>query len=150
MNQESAAFLPSALVVNIQEIDDQHAALFSRLAALKELCLNTTDLPLAEAEALMNQLREHCATEERLAGANGLNFSAHARKHQMMLKSIAKAIDEVHHQKIDVFGVLRYIEYWFERHIREEDLNLGRDLQQVSSSLYDPEKPFTLARAAAA
>ena len=147
MNRETAAFLPSALVVNIKEMDEQHAALFAGLSALKLLCLDKPELPLAEAEALMNQLREHCATEERLASENGLNFSAHARKHQMMLKAIAKAIDEVHQQKIDVFGVLRYIEYWFERHIREEDLNLGRNLQQVSSGLYDPEKSFTQARA---
>ena len=150
MDQETAAFLPSALVVNIEEIDDQHAALFSRLAALKLLCLDTTDLPVAEAESLLNQLRQHCATEERLAGENGLNFSAHARKHQKMLSAIAKAIDEVHHERIDVFGVLRYIEYWFERHIREEDLNLGRDLQQVSSGLGDPERQFAQARATAA
>ena len=150
MNQETAAFLPSALIINIEEIDDQHAALFSRLAALKLLCLNTKHLPVADAEALLDQLRQHCATEERLAGEHGLNFAAHARQHQTMLAAITKAVDEVRHNRMDVFGVLRYIEYWFERHIREEDLNLGRNLQQVSSGLFDTEKQFTRTRETAA
>ena len=30
----------------------------------------------------------------------------------------------------DVFGLIRYVEYWFERHITEEDKGLGESLRQ--------------------
>jgi hypothetical protein len=63
-----------------------------------------------------------------------------------MLAAITHAVNEVREGRMDVFSVLRYIEYWFERHIREEDLNLGRNLQQVSSGMFDPEQAFMLAR----
>jgi len=146
MDGETAAFLPNNLIVNIEEIDDQHAALFSRLAALKMFCIENNDLPLAESEELLATLRIHCATEERLAEECGLNFAIHGRKHQKMLAAISKALEEVGEGRIDVFSVLRYIEYWFERHISEEDLNLGRDLQQVSDGMFDTEQAFNPTR----
>lgn len=137
MNADTVTFLPSTLIVNIQEIDDQHAELFSSLAKLKMLCIERNELPQADSEALLQALRVHCATEEKLATGSGLNFSDHGKKHKKMLAAISKAIIDVHEGRMDVFSVLRYIEYWFERHIREEDLNLGRNLQQVSSGLFE-------------
>ena len=141
-------FLPDSLRVNVEEIDQQHEALFSCLAELKEICLDTGELPDEQAETLLSTLREHCATEEQLAGEAGLDFSRHAGKHQTMLKAIDKAVHELSIGKRDAFGLLRYIEYWFERHISEEDLILGANLQQVCDGLFDPEQQFTLARAA--
>jgi hemerythrin len=146
MNAETAAFLPSTLIVNIHEMDEQHAALFSRLAALKMLCIERNELPINELEALLAALRIHCATEENLAGNAGLNFCDHGTKHEKMLAAISKALSDVREGRMDVFSVLRYIEYWFERHIREEDLDLGCNLQQVSSGMFDPEQAFALAR----
>ena len=150
MNRETEAFLPSSLVVNIEEIDDQHADLFSRLSKLKDLCVETNTLPAGEAESILEILRVHCATEERLAKESGLRFTEHAKKHKTMLSSITKAIKEVQEGKIDVFSVLRYVEYWFERHIIEEDQNLARNLQQISNGMFDPEHSFAHARASAA
>ena len=149
MNRETETFLPSALIVNIAEMDDQHAELFSRLSKLKNVCIEANTLPAGEAESLLELLRVHCATEEKLAKESGLVIAEHARKHKNMLAAITKAISEVHEGKIDVFSVLRYIEYWFERHITEEDLNLARNLQQVSSGMFETEHSFTHARNAA-
>ena len=141
MNAKNAVFLPSSLIVNIQAIDDQHADLFSELAALKLLCIERNELPVAESESLLAALRIHCATEEKLANEAGLDFANHGKKHKKMLAAISKALDDVREGRMDVFSVLRYVEYWFERHIREEDLNLGRNLQQVSSGLFDSGFP---------
>lgn len=150
MNDETRAFLPKSLIIDIPEVDDQHAALFARLANLKMHCVDVHDLPLGELDELMQTLRAHCATEERLAHEAGLDFSCHALKHEKMLGAIAKAIAEVGEQKTDVFSILRYIEYWFERHIREEDQNLGYRLQQASAGQANAELSFTLVHAAAA
>lgn len=146
MNRETETFLPSALIVNITEMDDQHAELFSRLSKLKDICIEANALPAGEAESLLELLRVHCATEERMAKESGLVFTEHARKHKNMLAAITKAIKEVQEGKIDVFSVLRYVEYWFERHITEEDLNLARNLQQFSSGMVETEHAFTHAR----
>lgn len=121
MDRETSVFLPSSLLVNIDEIDEQHAALFSKLASLKKHCVDANTFQADEARELMALLVTHCATEERLAGEAGLDFAAHASKHRKMLAAITKAMDEVREEHMDVFSVLRYIEYWFERHIREED-----------------------------
>ena len=146
LNTENAVFLPSSLIVNIQAIDEQHAALFSSLATLKLLCIERNELPAAESESLLAALRIHCATEEKLAGEAGLDFSDHGKKHKTMLAAISKALIDVREGHMDVYSVLRYVEYWFERHIREEDLKLGHNLQQVSSGMFDPEQAFVLAR----
>lgn len=133
MNRDAATYLPSSLIIDIEEIDTQHANLFFRLAGLKMLCIETNEFPSDAASTLLEILGEHCATEERLASISGVDFSAHAVKHKKMLVAINKAVDEIHEHKIDVFSVLRYIEYWFERHIAEEDLHLGNKLRLASA-----------------
>lgn len=150
MNGETAAFLPESLFVDVKQLDEQHAELFSRLAALKMLCIDTNEFPAEESAALLRTLREHCATEERLASEAGLDFSAHAGKHAKMLAAIDKAVEEINEHKIDVFSVLRYIEYWFERHIAEEDRNLARKLRQRPAETFRAGTAFSPALGARA
>lgn len=130
MDKQTAVYLPEALFIDVPMIDDQHARLFRQLAELKALCVEKNELPSKEAQGLYSLLREHCATEERLASEAELNFSDHAIKHQQMLDSVGKALSEVAEERMDAFSMIRYLEYWFERHIREEDKNLGLNLQQ--------------------
>ena len=134
MNSETAVFLPDLLVVDVVEIDEQHAELFARLAQLKDACIEFNCLPAAEADALLQSLSIHCDTEEKLAVMAGLDFTNHAIKHQKMLKGIAHTLDEVRAGRTDVFSLIRFIEYWFERHILEEDKALGKHLHEASSS----------------
>ncbi len=134
MSAVAPAFLPEALHIDVPEIDNQHAALFARLADLKALCIEANALPDTEADALMAALQEHCATEQRLAQAVGVDFSLHAVKHEKMLKGIARMLADVRAEKTDVFSLIRFVEYWFERHISEEDKPLGRHLQQAGAA----------------
>ncbi|MDP3539751.1 MAG: hemerythrin family protein [Azonexus sp.] len=131
MNADTAVFLPDALMINVPEVDEQHAALFARLARLKHRCIETNCLPDDDATTLLESLRIHCATEERLANQAGVSFTTHAKKHQQMLKGIEKTLHDVRNEKTDIFSLIRYIEYWFERHIIEEDKDLGRNLQKA-------------------
>ena len=131
MNNQIAVFLPDSLVINVPEIDEQHAGLFARLSNLKALCIEANCLPSDQAEALLDALRIHCATEEALALQAGLDFAVHASKHQVMLKGIEKTLEQVRQERMDVYSLIRYIEYWFERHIREEDIDLGLELQRT-------------------
>lgn len=149
MNRTTATFLPSSLLTDNELLDEQHAGLFSRLAGLKMQCIETNELPDQEAVALLASLRDHCATEESLAAASGIEFTTHAGKHQKMLAAIDKAMWEIHEHKIDVFSVLRYIEYWFERHITEEDQVFCRKLQAAARSIAPEEREFRPMLAAA-
>ena len=135
MNADHAVFLPDALLINVPEIDEQHAGLFASLARLKDRCIESNCLPAEDAAKLLEILRVHCATEEALAREAGLEFSSHAAKHQQMLKGIAKTLDEVREGHTDAFSLIRYLEYWFERHIREEDISFGRRLQDSSAQI---------------
>lgn len=132
MNTGFSSHLPRTLIVNVPEIDRQHDELFSELAALKSMSIEQNALPLARAEALFDLLVEHCATEERLALEAGLDFRTHRDKHARMLKGIRKMLDEVERETLDVFTLIRYVDYWFERHISEEDKDLGAALQMTS------------------
>ncbi|MCK6413457.1 MAG: hemerythrin family protein [Azonexus sp.] len=131
MDREIAVFLPEALVLDIDEIDEQHADLFARLAHLKEHCIEANGLPPGEGAALLEALYLHCATEERLAAESGLDFAEHIEKHRTMLSCIGHAIEQVLLGKNDAFSLIRYLEYWFERHIHDEDIILGERLHTV-------------------
>jgi hemerythrin len=130
---DSSVFLPAALVLNVPEIDAQHQALFAQLEELKDLCVDANVLPCCHAEKLLFNLQEHFKTEEVLAIAAGYDFSVHGAKHEIMLRAIRGGITKACDGSSDVFGVLRYVEYWFERHIAEEDRALGEMLQLLNS-----------------
>lgn len=132
MNTGFSSHLPRTLIINVPEVDRQHDELFRELATLKSMCIEQNALPLERAEALFDSLVEHCATEERLALDAGVDFRVHREKHGRMLKGIRKMLNEVEHEKLDVFTLIRYIDYWFERHISEEDKGLGIALQLAS------------------
>jgi len=134
MDRECAVFLPEALILDVEEIDDQHAALFARLAVLKEHCIEANCLPCGEGAALLDALRIHFATEECMAIEAGLDFVDHIQKHQIMLKRVAGAIEQVLTGKSDAFSLIRYLEYWFERHIHDEDVRLGERLHAAAGS----------------
>jgi hypothetical protein len=53
-----------------------------------------------------------------------------------MVAAIEKGLTEVIEGKQDVFSVLRYVDYWFERHIVEEDRPLGIFLHQAMPDLH--------------
>lgn len=132
MREISVGFLPEALVLGFPELDGQHAGLFALLAQLKAQCLESGRLAAEQADKLLLKLQEHFATEERLAGEALIYFAEHARKHRDMLAALAKAFDEVRAGGRDVFSLLRFIEYWFERHIGESDRHLTARLQARS------------------
>lgn len=120
-NPSVPRYLPTELVLGVPELDEQHEALFARLVFLKQLCLKGTGLPAAEAESLLKALRDHYDTEQRLAEELKQDFSSHARQHEVMLLAVSKTLKEVVEGRANVFPLLRYLDYWFERHIIEED-----------------------------
>lgn len=138
MDNSSLAYLPDVLVINVPEVDGQHARLFEQLELFKAACLESNAFMSDQAEALFAYLVAHCETEERLAGEAKLDFRRHGEKHRVMLKGIRKRLDEMEHPEADVFGLIRYVAYWFERHIKEEDIGLGDSLRQALSPNVQP------------
>lgn len=134
MPHANLTYLPEMLAVEWQAMDDDHERLFAQLETVKRLCMDTDELPLHEAEILYTVLVEHCALEEGLAQVAGLEFGRHGIKHRNMLHTIRKMLDEVIAGHVDVFSLLRYVDYWFERHIVDEDRGLAEQLRQVSES----------------
>ena len=73
-------------------------------------------------------MRKHFSTEAHYAAEAGIDFTAHTIRHQTMLEQVTKALKGASAANADVFGVLRYVEYWFERHIANEDQELADKL----------------------
>lgn len=135
MRETTVVFLPEELLLGIAELDAQHERLFAELALLKSDCLETNRFPSGPAAELLLLLREHFATEERLANAASIPFAEHAWKHEEVLVILTKAFDSMQKGGKDVFGLLRYIDYWFERHISETDRRSYRRLAGRSAAM---------------
>jgi len=75
MGNSSLSYLPNALVIEVPEIDHQHARLFEQLEVFKASCIEHNAFVSEEAEAIFQILVDHCATEERLA-AQAVSISA--------------------------------------------------------------------------
>jgi hemerythrin-like metal-binding protein len=128
MGLEYSFFLPDGLLLGVPEIDEQHRALFAQLDEIKAACVEKNHLPTALSEQLLLALREHFRTEECLAQSAGCDFAEHLQSHEEILIAIEKGLADAGSGTKDVFGVLRFLEYWFERHITEKDIALGRNL----------------------
>lgn len=133
MGLEHSFILPDGLLLGVPEIDDQHRALFAQLDEIKIACVEKNHLPTVMAEQLLQALREHFRTEESLAKSVGCDFAEHQQSHAEILVAIEKGLADACNGTKDVFGVLRFLEYWFERHIREKDISLGRNLAAIAS-----------------
>lgn len=131
--------LPEQLVVDLPEIDAQHEEIFCRIESLKAACFESGHVPVAEFQALLDYFTMHFATEERLADEAGLDFVDHARIHEDTLRLLRRALTEVIRGGRDAHSFLRYCEYWFERHISEDDRLFINHLQ---SSNFMPSPGF--------
>ncbi len=113
--------LPEALLVDLPEVDAQHEEIFNHIDSLKTNCFELSHVPIDEFGKLIDKFARHFATEERIADEAGLDFTDHARIHTDTLCLLHKALGEVINGGQDAYSFLRYCEYWFERHISEED-----------------------------
>lgn len=132
MGKGLSMFLPRELLVDVPTIDRQHDELFTQFEAIKAICLEQNGLPVAEAEALLDNLAVHFATEEKFALDAGIDFGLHGERHRKMLASVRKMLAGVIAGELDAFSLVRYLDYWFERHIREDDKSLGCSLQRAA------------------
>ncbi len=113
--------LPEALLIDLPEIDPQHEEIFRRIESLKLACIGSGPIPFEDFDSLLAYLKYHFGSEERIANELGIDFLDHAAVHRDNLQALRKAFDEVRGGARDVHSFLRYAEYWFERHIAEED-----------------------------
>ena len=130
MEIDLSPFLPEALLVDLPEIDAQHEEVFTRIESLKAGCFENTYVDIAEFQGLIDYFALHFATEERLADEAGVDFTAHAKIHRDTLGLLRKALDDVRNGGHDAHSFLRYAEFWFERHIREDDKRFIATLAQ--------------------
>jgi len=133
--------LPEALLVDLPEIDAQHEEIFHRIESLKAACFESRYVPIDEFSALLDYFAIHFATEERIAEAAGLDFADHARIHTDTLRLLHKAFGDVQSGSQDVHSFLRYAEYWFERHINEDDRLFISTLQSDDCSRSSGVRP---------
>lgn len=122
------SFLPEVLRTGIDEIDGQHADLFLQVNVIEQHCIDQNGLRREDADALLESLRRHFDTEEQFAEGMGLDFSAHRTRHEQMYRTVALALDRGVLRLESVFGVVRYLQYWFERHIAHDDQPLSNAL----------------------
>lgn len=135
MNMTNYRMLPELLILGVPHVDAQHESLFCCIEHLKFQCIESNELHLSLFNALLDDLREHFHTEETIARAAGIDFVEHAEMHAHTLTTLNAWGDLVLSGQRDIFSFLRYLEAWFERHIREEDLPFAQQLHAAQVSL---------------
>ncbi len=130
MDRMLAGLLPDALLVGVPEIDVQHEEIFVRIESLKDACFGNDAPPFDDCADLLRFLASHFETEETLARKARLEFSSHTQAHQTNFSALNRALEEVRSGARDVHSFLRYFEFWFERHILDQDKPLGLSLKQ--------------------
>ena len=133
MENTLGGLLPEALLIYLPEIDVQHEEIFRRIEALKISSIGREPVSLDEFHSLLDYLEWHFASEERVAQQQGVDFVDHARAHDENLRTLRKALAAVHEGSRDVHSFLRYAEYWFERHIVEEDKPFAARLREAAA-----------------
>ena len=129
-----SGLLPEALLVDLAEIDQQHEEIFRRIESLKTTCFADNFIPIDDLTDLLDYFALHFATEERIADTAGLDFTDHLRIHEDTLRLLRKALRDVINGEHDAHSFLRYAEYWFERHISEDDRLFVATLQAGTRS----------------
>lgn len=129
--------LPEALMLGIPRVDAQHDDIFCRIENLKFHCVETNALSQPLVKELLCVLREHFDTEAQIADSAGVDFVDHDLIHRHTLASLDRWIDRVLNEERDIFSFLRFLEVWFERHIREEDLPFAHLL--TTKAIHDAE-----------
>jgi len=135
-----AGLLPEALLIDLPEIDAQHEEIFRRIESLKATCFGSGPVSFAEFESLLDYLKYHFASEERIANAVGLDFAGHATAHRDNLQALQKAFAGVRNGARDVHSFLRYAEYWFERHIAVEDRPFAASVRNCRAGFGDAQQ----------
>lgn len=133
--ESDAVFLPEVLRIGIPEIDAQHEALFRQVNQIENACIDRNLLKQEDADALLESLRQHFVTEAHFAEQAGLDFGVHDKRHEEMYRTVALALEQGIQRMGSVFGMSRYLQYWFERHIVQDDLPIGRAFSAMNPAI---------------
>lgn len=131
MSNHQYSMLPLSLHTHVHEIDTEHNELFEFLESFKEYCFDSTPMPQLKRDALHQMLESHFETEAHLAEKAGLNFSYHEAAHDNMLDMVMRSLNQMSSKNSDLYSLIRYIGYWFEKHILDYDIQLARNILTV-------------------
>ena len=128
MSTHQYSMLPLNLHTNVHEIDLEHNELFAFLEGFKEYCFDSLPMPHLKRDALHQLLSNHFKTEAHLAKVAGIDFSNHEAAHVNMLDVVLKTLNQMSSKNSDLYSLIRYISYWFEKHILSYDIQLARNI----------------------
>ena len=125
--------LPDEYLVDHRRIDKQHAEIFTRLAALSDEYENSGKVGKTGVKRLLQQIGKHFATEEEIAEKAGLLFAEHSKVHNDNLQQMKDSFDLVTDGLADTTAFLRYVDFWFMRHILQFDKPFVAELKATNA-----------------
>ena len=123
--------LPQNLLTNIGVVDSEHNELFVFLEGFKEYCFEAQDIPQSKRDILYQMLVSHFETESQLAHTAGVDFSYHEAAHLKVLDIVSRTLNQMSSNNSDLYSLIRYIGYWFEKHILDFDLRFALNITPV-------------------
>ena len=133
MTSNPPASLSAEYLVDHPMIDRQHAEIHSLLSSVTDEYLKTGKLHSQRVQRLLVLIGQHFATEEQLAKKAALPFTEHAKVHNDNLQQMRDSFDLVAEGLSDTTAFLRYVDFWFMRHILQFDKPFAADLNAHAS-----------------
>ena len=129
MSNHQYSMLPLSLRTNVHEIDLEHNELFEFLESFKEYCFDSNPIPQLKRDALHQMLESHFETEAHMAKLANIDFSFHETAHVNMLDMVMRSLNQMSSKNSDLYSLIRYIGYWFEKHILNYDIQLAHNIR---------------------
>ena len=134
MTSNPSASLSAEYLVGHSMIDQQHAEIHSLLSSVRGEYQKTGKLHTQRVQRLLVLIGQHFATEEQLAKKAALPFAEHAKVHNDNLQQMRDSFDLVAEGLSDTNAFLRYVDFWFMRHILQFDKPFAAELNAHSSA----------------
>lgn len=125
--------LPDDYFVDYCEIDKQHTEIYAQLAALSAEYLDSGELPVIGFQHLLQLIEQHFAAEEALAAQAAIPFAEHTKVHHDNLQQMRDTFDIVQNGLSDPVAFIRYVDFWFLRHIVLFDKPFVLSLKAIAS-----------------
>ena len=118
--------------VDYCEIDKQHTEIYALLAVLSVEYMDRGELPVAGFQHLLQLIKQHFAAEEELAAQAAIPFAEHTKVHHDNLQQMRDSFDIVQNGLSDPIAFIRYVDFWFLRHIVQFDKPFALSLKETA------------------
>ena len=119
--------------IGVKQIDDQHRQLFELINNMYDKIKRDAEhsAPIEALDALLDYTNYHFKEEEIFMVKNDyVQYEQHKRVHDSLTKQVIEYKNKFSQGKGDTGEFVRFLFYWFTRHIMDQDKKIGKFMER--------------------